>query len=366
MQNNFYQHFIEHYFLSLRSKYDDNFNFDCIGGLALHNVATRRLEIEKALAIIAEQTKQNFVCINESTFFDQNIEQFEYLYNHLVDDESKHRFIEILCYKILGFTKVKLSKPELYMYEKINELEQFSNPDDFIVLDNFPLNLTKFNLRLDAGEINLYFSKYGIYINFIMEQYNYKSIVEVLPGDIVVDCGACWGDTALYFAFKGAKRIYSFEFIESQCKIFNMNVSMNPKYRERIELVKLPLWEKSDIELSYHDNGPGSRVGEKNLYPNKVKTICLDDFAREQNIEKIDFIKMDIEGAELSALRGAEGAIRRHKPKLAICVYHKNDDMIEIPRYLMSINPSYKFYFDYYTNLGWEYVLYAVSEAGDA
>lgn len=76
--------------------------------------------------------------------------------------------------------------------------------------------------------------------------------------------------------------------------------------------------------------------------------------------EKITFIKMDIEGSELEALKGAKNTIIRNKPKLAICIYHKMSDMYEIPLYIYSLRPDYKFYVRHYTTYACETVLYAV------
>ncbi|MCL1983378.1 MAG: FkbM family methyltransferase, partial [Clostridiales bacterium] len=72
------------------------------------------------------------------------------------------------------------------------------------------------------------------------------------------------------------------------------------------------------------------------------------------------YIKMDIEGAELMALKGAENIIRSHKPKLAISAYHKPEDVYTLPMLIRSYRNDYKFYLRHYTNSLNETVLYAV------
>jgi hypothetical protein len=68
---------------------------------------------------------------------------------------------------------------------------------------------------------------------------------------------------------------------------------------------------------------------------------------------------MDIEGAELNALHGAEQTIRTFKPKLAISVYHKPNDLAEIPSYLNNLGLGYEFFLDHFTIYGGETVLFA-------
>lgn len=94
----------------------------------------------------------------------------------------------------------------------------------------------------------------------------------------------------------------------------------------------------SNGKLYFNSNSSCSKISNEGDIA--VDVIKLDDFFKTH--EKPTFIKMDIEGAELAALRGCADTIREYKPKLAICVYHKPEDIFEIPEYILSLNPDYK------------------------
>lgn len=90
----------------------------------------------------------------------------------------------------------------------------------------------------------------------------------------------------------------------------------------------------------------------------EIEVVRLDDFIPSD--EKITFIKMDIEGAEIDALNGCKNILQKYKPKLAICIYHKPDDLWEIPLLIKRLVPDYKIYVRHYSNYLWETVCYAV------
>lgn len=125
----------------------------------------------------------------------------------------------------------------------------------------------------------------------------------------------------------------------------------------KVELINAGLWCR-DTNLSFYCDGSGSsHVVETDKNGNaQVKVVALDSCIRD----RVTFIKMDIEGAELKALEGARELIRKHKPKLAICLYHKNEDMWEIPYFIKNLVPEYKLYIRHYSNYLYETVLYAV------
>lgn len=87
-----------------------------------------------------------------------------------------------------------------------------------------------------------------------------------------------------------------------------------------------------------------------------VEVVALDDVLFDK---EITFIKMDIEGAEYAALKGASRIIGSQKPKLAICIYHKPQDIWELPELILQLNSEYRFYIRHYSYKDNETVLYA-------
>jgi FkbM family methyltransferase len=339
--------------------YPDNFDFE-IRRLGYMQRAT--VSVEKLCNSLLKLLKKNILVSfrHKNNFYFKNIELFANTFYLLSDSESQRKFIELLAYKMLGFTKVKLSLNTDNFLVSRQEIEKYKKPETIPVnFRNGYLNL--YDLSTAGYNLKLYFISNGILVDFIMQQYNYSDLVYVKPGDVVIDAGGCWGDTALYFAAKGAVNVFVYEFIPSNIEIFKQNISLNPHYEKNITLIEKAVWETSCVNLSFDDRGPASRVGEFSQYPSTTQTLSIDDLVASENLSRVDFIKMDIEGAELSALKGAYKTIKRFKPKLAISVYHKLDDMIIIPEYIHSLNPDYQFYLDYYTIIGDEVVLYAVN-----
>ena len=102
--------------------------------------------------------------------------------------------------------------------------------------------------------------------------------------------------------------------------------------------------------------GPSSRVG----YGETVVTCrMIDEFAELKHCPT--FIKLDIEGYELAALRGARQTIRKQKPILALSAYHKQNDLWELPLEIYAMQPEYEFRLAPHVADGWDLVLYAAT-----
>ena len=72
-----------------------------------------------------------------------------------------------------------------------------------------------------------------------------------------------------------------------------------------------------------------------------IPVFPLDNIVADQNLDRVDFVKMDIEGSERLALKGAVQTIERFKPRMAICTYHLPDDPLVIPRLVMNTRSDY-------------------------
>lgn len=149
--------------------------------------------------------------------------------------------------------------------------------------------------------------------------YFFNEIV-ISKSDIVIDLGSAPGDFAALCAYQGASKIYAFE----------------PEESKKSDLEKLSMMNDNKIKIIRKYSGLKTDT--------LSNTISLDDFAEENGLPRIDFIKADIEGNEASMLLGAAGILRTSKPKLAICSYHLENDETELREIILSANENYKIY----------------------
>ncbi len=191
---------------------------------------------------------------------------------------------------------------------------------------------------------------------FVIEQYRYKDIVSLQKNDIFLDCGACFGETALWALSKGAKKVYSFEPDPFTRNFTEKNLASQIK-EQKATIVPCALGSEAG-ELPFRHN-PSSPAASS-CHPDgnvSVPIISLDDWSKESNVIPT-YIKMDLEGAEINALEGARQLIRKHKPRLAIALYHKIADMWRIPLLIKEIYPDYHFWCRQCAYQG-EFILYA-------
>ena len=189
---------------------------------------------------------------------------------------------------------------------------------------------------------------YCIAATYIIEQYKYKDIVTIDEGDICLDIGACFGDTSVWFINQGASKSYAFEI--DKCNIDCLKENALP-YDDKILIKEYAISSKcSQLFFIPHKGNTGAgKIYEQLPYGitndkyYKVETTTLDKFCTENGIAP-NFIKMDIEGAELDAIKGGMNIFKKYRPKFSICIYHKWEHRWEIPLYLKNLLPDYDFF----------------------
>jgi FkbM family methyltransferase len=163
--------------------------------------------------------------------------------------------------------------------------------------------------------------------------------VTIKEGDVVMDVGASVGEFCAYASFKGAIS-YAFEPVaerfEQLCKTATLNDGKIIPVQKGLGMTI------GDALISTGDNMSPSLVFREGNATEKIVMTTLDKFVEENKLDKIDFIKADIEGAERDMLRGATNVLKTYAPKLAICTYHLPDDPEVLEKIILEANPNYK------------------------
>jgi len=241
-------------------------------------------------------------------FVKNNIKRFESLLESLADDKSKHTLVNVL--------KGRITYDSKYFREVYTPLQYFD-----------------------------------------------KDIIELTDKECVIDGGAYIGDTLDSFICISGNKFDSIHCFEP----FNENFEKLENYKRvkrdndsRIKLYQKGLFnECKTIGFEIKQSVPaGCEINQNSEYC--IDVITIDSLVANNPDIKPTFIKMDIEGSELEALQGGERTILKYRPKLAICVYHKEDDILSNFEYINSLGMEYRFYLRHYSYNYEETVLYAV------
>lgn len=168
----------------------------------------------------------------------------------------------------------------------------------------------------------------------------------VRPGDVVLDCGANVGVYTRHALEAGARLVVAIEPAPENLHCLNRNFADEIR-AGRVRVYPKGVWDKDDTLTlrTFGDQSggdsvalkfPGSRAGPT------VPLTTIDKLVEELHLERVDFIKMDIEGAERRALTGAKATIERFRPGMAISMEHEADDATVIPALIEKLWPERK------------------------
>lgn len=233
-------------------------------------------------------------------------------------------------------------------------------------------NVRKNLLELDAISDFFYKNVSTKYKTSLIVKKQYLEKINKDAVKIVFDAGLNDGFNVIAYnrQLVNLQKVYGFEAIYDVARnAYVEDFILNDK----LEIVPLAIGDcnkKIDFYINKTHSGSsyGNELTNKNMPVDPLKwehreinVVTMDDFCSERKIAP-DFIKMDIEGAELSALKGGIQIITEARPQLAISIYHSNEDLVNIPLYLKENLKNYKFRLGHYSPRLSETVLYAIPE----
>lgn len=185
----------------------------------------------------------------------------------------------------------------------------------------------------------------------IQEQY-FEAFLALGDNEVFVDGGGFDGTTTARFIqnVPNYEKIYFFEPQPEMLRLSENRLSVYPN----IMFFRQGLYKKNVFLKLDSTMGSSSRISETGDIT--IECVALDDVVSR----KITFLKLDVEGAELEALEGAERTIIEYHPRIAVCTYHNQEHFWRIPEYVLSLNDDYSVFMRHYTEGILETVMYFV------
>lgn len=185
---------------------------------------------------------------------------------------------------------------------------------------------------------------------YIVPDFNYyQHFYKVKADDVIIDAGANCGHLSIFFSklIGSNGKVFAFEPDVFNIKRIDSNIKLNKDLLENIKIKELLLWDENEF-IDFCEAGT---VGSSAVWIAdtdkcvKKEAVRIDDWVVKNNIQKLDFIKMDIEGAEIEALDGCVETINNLKPNFAIASYHivnGEATYIKVEAFFKKMNYPYK------------------------
>ncbi|CDN31511.1 methyltransferase [Mucinivorans hirudinis] len=168
--------------------------------------------------------------------------------------------------------------------------------------------------------------------------------VAIKEGDTVIDAGANMGLFSVMAARMGAAKIYAFEPVAASAEKLRRNLELN-NITDKVIIEPLGVSEcECTVKMFVEGGAAASFVIERGGRCESVRCVSVDEWVGRNGIDRVDFIKADVEGAERLMLKGAQETLKKFAPRLAICTYHLPDDPEVIEGLILKANPAYKIY----------------------
>lgn len=269
---------------------------------------------------------------------------------------KKYVYYEIIPFIYENFTRWDMSYNEIHRvwFEKGEKIKKVM---PLLLHDEISVEVFKNVLMYRTTLQNEYIDK--AYFLSIERGSTYfdKEIIKLGSEEVFIDCGGYVGDSTEMFIMNCHNRYEKIIFFEPNSELMET---------ARENLKKYP-------NITYYAKAVGEKEGVAFFTPLDASGMVSDNGQVQIPVSSIDglippvcatYIKMDIEGSEMDALRGGLDIIKRCVPKLAISIYHKHYDLFEIIEFIDSLNLGYEFYVRHYTRTLADTVLYCIPDMG--
>jgi FkbM family methyltransferase len=168
----------------------------------------------------------------------------------------------------------------------------------------------------------------------------------VQPGDVVLDCGAGVGVYTRAALARGARLVVAIEPLPENVECLRRNFA-GEVAGGKVVIYPKGVWDKEDLLTikvvpGIHTSGSFAMDFEGAQPALKLPLTTIDNLVDELKLARVDYIKMDIEGAEQQAVLGARETLRRFRPRMALCTYHRAEDPERIPELVRAAWPGYR------------------------
>lgn len=269
-------------------------------GTSRTDVINHIVEISKKHTVLSVDVPVYGDNIFNMEFYRSHYSEIETAYNLMADEQSKKVFKNEICFKLSG---------------KLNYLfDSFSDKDEV-----------------------------------------FKNIIKLTGSENYLDLGAYRGDTIQEFLSYSDGKYNSIIALEPDKKTFQ-KLKTNVEAMPSVRVFNMGIWS-DDCNMTFNASlGRGSSIskdGRQELAVTKVDTLY--------RVQRLTYMKMDVEGAEYMALKGAENTLKRDCPKLNIAAYHRSEDIFKLPITIHELNPNYKIYLRQHPYIpAWDMNIYAV------
>ena len=294
------------------------------------------------------------------------------LWRGLGDDNSRELFLRYLAYRALGPVHVRLElDPIEYRHAVVGLTLQCMTQANVFNTRGMPLEwlMHMYDLSPAGFPVQILGHPLPLASTFLFSQYAYRdaaALARPCAEDVALDVGGCWGETALWLSHVVGPggRVHTFEPSPTNRHVLGKNLGLNPALGARVTVWDAPLSDREGERVFIPDElTPGATMRDhatEGTPTCEVVTDTIDAMVERGDLPRVDFIKVDVEGADLGVLQGAAQTIQSFRPRLALAAYHRPDDLATLPGYVESLGVPYRWYMQCSTMTEVDTVLFGV------